>query len=873
MKKALLLGALVAATYLVSFNVAAQATSFSPYDVPDYSRDFHMGYFTDNQDDWGDYVLQNNANDGYGHWNGSGYDAIPPSVNTANEFIAFIEGKLNSNRVDFSTANNATNWDRTGAAFIIQTMIGSSRNRPPTSGEIAEWESRVRHAEAMGNMRPGDLCTGSPNTYYQIARGDGGNYLNDVAWYNDGRCGSAILFYKDNGALAYTLYRQCANPLGKLDPLTDDSWSAWGRTTVTDDDGAAAGDTATEISVRPGATLNFKHEITNNGPANAGIWYALWGRNSGTSAVGSYTGEYYNNVSLSGAPVFTRTDKNIAFDWGTGSPGAGIPTDNFSVRWTKTDNFTAGNYWFTIVGDDGVRLYIDGVLRLDAWIAQGATSYTYQTALTAGNHTIKMEYFESGGPGYSRLDYSNANTLGGTNSGSYTPGQTKTFNETIPVPATATGGAQICSRIQWSWKNSAGIGDYGWNHDGIGYQACATVQGSFNLQPSVVPSTTIAQQGDTVTFTYTVKNAGSSGANSITCSIAATQPPGTPAPPGASCPTIASGATVPATAAPESITIGTQPAGSSICRTLTANPGSSGGGPASSPQACIRIGKKPYVHFKGSDVWAGGGILSGGTCTTNTNAKITTSSNLSSSAGSVVEYGAFALSDITKFGSGNKPLYNSGDFADLGRRLSFANNTTNIGRFGAPQHCINDYSAQFDNLPVGGALPITSSISGAWHSDSFPSLSGTAPAGVTKVYYSDHDVTITGDIKYPDTYGGVNEIPSIVVIAKGNIYVDPGVRRMDGIYITRQTFFTCYPKPSPPTNSTCATQLTVNGAVIANSLDLYRTFGGDGATTAARQTPAEIFNFSTELFLRNVLNSNNSQSISTSETRELPPRF
>lgn len=868
--KKLLLAIAVAASFLAGFGISANAY---------VDRCWYCGYFTNGYDSYGDNVIQNNANDGWGHYNSStgGYDAIPPSVNSIDEFISFIYGKLNSTRVDYGTANNATNWDRTAAAFIIQTMLGNSRNRPPSGAEISEWETRVRHAASLNHINWGTYVSAYPNTFYQINRNDGSSYLNDVAWYPDTGSGTAIVFYRDDGSVGYIIRRQCANPIGDLPGVSPASWSGSARTTVTDNDGAAPGDTPTEISVRPGATVTFNHTITNNGPASApNINYSI---NSHNGQEVPWTGQYYSNVSLSGSPTFTRQDTNIAFDWGTGSPGGGLPVDNFSIRWTKTVNLPASYYYFTVVGDDGVRFYLDGVLRLDAWVAQGATAYTYYVAsLPAGNHTLQVDYFESGGPGYSRFDYSNSQSLGYQSSGSYGIGTKTLFSpEVVNVPANAAPGTQYCRRIYMDPKNSWGGGDYGMGSGSFAYMACATVTGSYTLVPTVTPSATVVSQGDTATFTYTVRNSGDIVSPSITCSITGTQPAGTPAPPATNCPrTIPTGPTgVQVTNAIESIPISTQPAGSQICRTLTINPTSSTNSASTSAgPVCITVAKKPYVQFKGGDVWAGGGFLQpDGTCTTNTGAKITTVSSSGSSAGSTSEYGTFALGDVTKFGSGNKALYDSANFADLGRRLVFSNNTTTLGRLGAPQHCLKDYSSIYDSLPVGGALAITNTTSGAWHSSSFPSLSGTAPAGVKKVYYSDTDVTITGDIKYPDTYNSVDEIPSIIVIAKGNIYVNAGVTRMDGIYIARNTFYTCYPKPTPLSNTVCNTQLNVNGAVIAGTLDLYRTFGGDGATQAARQTPAEIFNLSPEVFLSNALTSSVGQSVGTSDSRELPPRF
>ena len=45
-------------------------------------------------------------------------------------------------------------------------------------------------------------------------------------------------------------------------------------------------------------------------------------------------GEYYANAKLEGEPYFIRTDKNIDFYWESGSPAAGLDSDNYSVRWT-----------------------------------------------------------------------------------------------------------------------------------------------------------------------------------------------------------------------------------------------------------------------------------------------------------------------------------------------------------------------------------------------------------------------------------------------------------------------------------------------------------------------------------------------------------
>jgi PA14 domain len=40
------------------------------------------------------------------------------------------------------------------------------------------------------------------------------------------------------------------------------------------------------------------------------------------------------------------------------------------------DSAEAASYKFTVTGDDGVRLFVDGHKVLDKWFPQGATTYT-----------------------------------------------------------------------------------------------------------------------------------------------------------------------------------------------------------------------------------------------------------------------------------------------------------------------------------------------------------------------------------------------------------------------------------------------------------------------------------------------------------------
>jgi len=119
-----------------------------------------------------------------------------------------------------------------------------------------------------------------------------------------------------------------------------------------------------------------------------------------------WRGEYYSNRSLRGNDSVVRQDADINFDWGEGSPAAGIGADNFSVRWTRSVHFDAGRYRFVTETDDGVRLFIDGRKVVDRWVEMSRTSLSVEVDLSAGSHEVRMEYFDGAGRAVARLSWS-----------------------------------------------------------------------------------------------------------------------------------------------------------------------------------------------------------------------------------------------------------------------------------------------------------------------------------------------------------------------------------------------------------------------------------------------------------------------------------
>jgi len=123
-------------------------------------------------------------------------------------------------------------------------------------------------------------------------------------------------------------------------------------------------------------------------------------------------GQYFANTTLGGAPTVTRNEA-VNYDFGTGAPVAGLPVDNFSVRWTGHVAPTSdGSYTFQTTSDDGVRLWVNGTLVVDNWTTHApVTNSSPAIALKAGSYyEIKLEYFEGTGGAVSKLAWTTPGT-------------------------------------------------------------------------------------------------------------------------------------------------------------------------------------------------------------------------------------------------------------------------------------------------------------------------------------------------------------------------------------------------------------------------------------------------------------------------------
>jgi hypothetical protein len=149
---------------------------------------------------------------------------------------------------------------------------------------------------------------------------------------------------------------------------------------------------------------------------------------------GSWIGYVYNSASagafssyqgvVTESETFNRPHTSAV---GATTNHCSSSQDLFAIRYKMNKSFSAGYYTFTVGGDDGVRLSVDGGTTwiIDAWVDQGYTTYSNSTPVYLnGSTNLVFEYYENGGGAQSSFTYA-----------CWTP----------PAPGTITGSATVCS--------------------------------------------------------------------------------------------------------------------------------------------------------------------------------------------------------------------------------------------------------------------------------------------------------------------------------------------------------------------------------------------------------------------------------------------
>lgn len=127
-----------------------------------------------------------------------------------------------------------------------------------------------------------------------------------------------------------------------------------------------------------------------------------------------YTGTNFNNYA---GLVSEGIAGNPNFDEGFGgddvlytTSACGITTEQFSARYRLQQVFAPGTYTFTVGGDDGYRLSMDGgsTWVISNWGDHGYTTSSYSAPLN-GTYNMVLEYYENGGG--NRLSFAVSGTL------------------------------------------------------------------------------------------------------------------------------------------------------------------------------------------------------------------------------------------------------------------------------------------------------------------------------------------------------------------------------------------------------------------------------------------------------------------------------
>ena len=269
---------------------------------------------------------------------------------------------------------------------------------------------------------------------------------------------------------------------------------------------------------------------------------------------------------------------------------------------------------------------------------------------------------------------------------------------------------------------------------------------------------------------------------------------------------------------------------------------------------CIKVVKMPKVQFWGNGVFSRAGI------------RTSLSPTREGVLGSWVEYEAITGGTIRNFRT---------ESSQSTRRLAIENYTStgNFGQ-GAPSidSVISSISSKFPRANLDNTTTRVTV-----HNNNNTTINGLTASRRTEVIYG-NNLRISGDIVNSDrTVNSDNDFRQIIIIANGNITIDPGVKTVDAWLIAKGTINTCAvggnQNERDVTTERCNEQLQIRGGTLSNTLRLWRTHGSDGRTASSLSEPAEIIKQSADTYLWSQTQSGGQGKIVTTYTKELPVRY
>jgi hypothetical protein len=120
--------------------------------------------------------------------------------------------------------------------------------------------------------------------------------------------------------------------------------------------------------------------------------------------------EYFEGTASfpakTGKPVLVRVEKQVNYGDVTGDFYGTKLESNFYARWTGVLRIeAAGAHEFWATSDDGSRLWIDGKMVVDNGGTHPMTEKAGKATLEAGDHEIKVEFFQGGGEAGCKVEW------------------------------------------------------------------------------------------------------------------------------------------------------------------------------------------------------------------------------------------------------------------------------------------------------------------------------------------------------------------------------------------------------------------------------------------------------------------------------------
>lgn len=314
--------------------------------------------------------------------------------------------------------------------------------------------------------------------------------------------------------------------------------------------------------------------------------------------------------------------------------------------------------------------------------------------------------------------------------------------------------------------------------------------------------------------------------------------------------------------------------------------------------ACVVVTKSPNLNLSGSDSYAKDGFTG-----SDVRENIVPGTD---KRGSYSQYGLLTgdKNGVTSFGSaGYTTAYDK--YRSLACKLSYAN-TGNVKddckdlKWLQPAGLIKPDNGKLSKpkwpTSFKGQLASQVSINSLQASGDYRRKGSLTITGGSLIkgrhvrLFVEGDVTISGDISVneADPHNSLSDIPSLTVVAKGDIRVEHGVRVIAGTYVAGGKFESCKDAqnqkktPALGVNGVCQNKLKVNGAIVSEGSPAFlRTFGAgnmpedDQWDTKKISSTAEWINYTPNLWLTtsNGSSGNQLEGLTTTQVTNLPVRY